>query len=124
MITTFEEIIGTKCVKAYIDDDSNFILHLIKDGKKFQFRLYHEQDCSESVTLDDVVGDLSDLIDTIILDASETSEGGMDADNDSYTWTFYHFATIKGYVDLKWFGVSNGYYSEDVDVEIIELPNN
>lgn len=82
------------------------------------FRLYHEDDCCESVTVEDVAGDVADLLGTPILHAVETSSSDhqteRDQDADSFTWTFYRLTTIKGTVVIRWLGISNGYYSEAV----------
>ena len=80
------------------------------DGTKYV--LLHHQDCCEYVRVEDVVGDISDLIGNLVLEA-EKQFGGQD----NGTWTFYKLGTIKGHVTLRWLGESNGYYSESVDFE-------
>jgi len=88
------------------------------DTERYVFT--HDQDCCENVDINDVVGDLSDLVGEPLLMAEEVS-GEIpvefnEAEYESVTWTFYKFATRRGYVDVRWLGESNGYYSESVDL--------
>jgi len=94
-----------------------------------------------NISIDDINGDLDDLVGSPILLAEEVSnkefeknfedrfkkvkgrylkvdEAGF-SEPESYTWTFYKLATIKGYVDVRWFGTSNGYYAEGVNFGIL-----
>lgn len=96
-----------------IDVGDSSISFSCPDGSRYE--MYHEQDCCEDVQLDDIAGDLADLIGSPILMAEKVSEEGGEG-WDSSTWTFYKFATAKGYVTLRWYGESNGYYSEDVSI--------
>jgi hypothetical protein len=86
-----------------------------------RFSFFHYQDCCESVSIEDIVGDLSDLEGEPLLMAEEVSGeapvGFDDEYHDVVQWTFYKFATRKGYVDVRWLGESNGYYSTSVDLE-------
>lgn len=106
-----------------IEVGHNEIIFTCEDGERYL--MYHAQDCCESVYIEDVVGDWQDLIGNPILMAEEvTSNKNPDGVHkewqDSFTWTFYKFATIKGYVDVRWYGESNGYYSESVDVKVMK----
>jgi len=108
------KLIGKTIIKIVgMEKDKDVIIFETSDGEKY--KMYHEQDCCESVTIDDVCGDVNDLIGSPILCAEERISDGEGEQDISATWTFYHFVTAKGYLDLKWFGESNGYYSESVD---------
>ena len=84
------------------------------------FVFFHQQDCCENVSIEDVCGELQDLVGEPLLLAEEvTGETPVDFNEREYesvTWTFYKFATRKGYVDVRWLGESNGYYSEGVSL--------
>jgi len=94
------------------------------DGMIYTFA--HSRDCCESVTIESITGDLSDLVGSPLTMAEESSQDGKEAGlafpneytPDSSTWTFYKFATIKGYVDVRFLGESNGYYSEGVGLSV------
>lgn len=110
----FSDMLGEVFTDIRVSDDE--IKFFTKDGKSY-YRMYHEQDCCEDVYVDDIVGNIKDLVGEPILVAEESSNSGTpDGSYDSVTWTFYKLATIKGSVDIKWFGTSNGYYSEGVDI--------
>jgi hypothetical protein len=88
------------------------------EGERWVFM--HFQSCCESVDIEDIVGDLEDLVGEPLLVAEEV-KGATPADFDdeyveSWTWTFYKFATRRGWVDVRWLGRSNGYYSERVNM--------
>lgn len=107
-----------------MEEESSEIIFTLDTGEKVV--MYHEQDCCEAVYVESVVGDITDLIGSPILRADEeTNEEcpGVDLTDlvdTCHIWTFYKLATRKGYVDLRWYGGSNGYYSVSVDFKIIK----
>jgi len=133
----FSTIEGKVFDKVYEDDDRIFF-----KNKDETFVMLHNQDCCEYVTVDDICGDLSDLVGATILVAEEASNDTKanpldpnqdiqkqefwetlskpipeDTYEDSATWTFYKLQSTKGHVTIRWYGSSNGYYSESVDFE-------
>lgn len=112
----FEEMLGRVFVSVTGSVGDEEMLFTDAGGRWVKF--FHSSDCCESVEINDIVGDLPDLVGSPILLAEEVSDApdpGKPSENaDSYTWSFYRFATVKGTVTVRWLGESNGYYSERV----------
>ena len=103
-----------------LEKDSEEVIITFDDGAYIQQR--HSQDCCEVVTVEQVDADPKRFIGAI---AHELVEKVVEKDDmhpsdlpdyvDSITATFYTLKTSKGYLDWRWYGESNGYYSETVD---------
>jgi hypothetical protein len=106
-------LLGKILVKIDKKKDEQIIFEEDNGNK---YIMYHRQDCCEGVNIESIDGDLQDLIGSPILLAEEVSSH-ENSYYESITWTFYKLATVKGYVTIRWFGSSNGYYSESVDFE-------
>lgn len=113
-MANFEDLKGKVLtdVKQVSDDQINFTCN---NGIKY--KMYHSQDCCETVTIEDINGTLSDLIGEEILLAEERSSQ-KETNFGSETWTFYTIRTKKVSIDIRWYGESNGYYSEEVDFAV------
>ena len=76
-------------------------------------------------SVDEVIGDFKNLMNLPIIMAKEevTHQNPPGAHprlpHESFTWTIYRLATIKGYVTIRWYGHSNGEYNERVIFEKI-----
>lgn len=143
-MTDVSALIGKVLAEVSVNTDQDSITFLCTDGTKYL--MHHHQDCCENVTIEDVCGDLDDLVGTPILVAECSTnkddifngqhgdtllkakflqgtklptKGESDYAPESETWTFYKFRTIKGSVDIRWYGSSNGYYSESVNFDLI-----
>lgn len=110
------ELVG-QTLATCTSDGSEIVMETI-EGRIY--KLYHNQDCCEHVYIESIDGDLSDLVGSPLVQADEISNDReldqmIDSD-ESFTWTFYRLATIKGSVTVRFYGSSNGYYSESAEL--------
>jgi hypothetical protein len=126
-LEVFTEMLNHTMVRVEGEAGANAFQLQSSDGTVFTF--YHQQDCCESVYIEDVIGDIKDLVGEPILLAEQVDVGGWYAENpcepepnheeygQAVDSTWYRFATIKGYVTVRWVGIST-YYSTAVELRI------
>lgn len=116
---SIKELVGQTLSRAEGKKGDWFVAFYAVNGRTFYLK--HLQDCCEEVFVEDVCGDMSDLVGSPIVMAEEVTNGDGCPDvpigehAGSYTWTLYKLATVKGSVTIRFYGTSNGFYSERVD---------
>ena len=106
---------------------------VVRDGDRIIFKndttmyvLERQRDCCAQAWLEDINGDLEDLQGVPIAEAYRSTNKddapppGRESQG-SHTWTFTRIRTIKGTVVIRFFGTSNGYYSESAELRQYEL---
>jgi hypothetical protein len=134
----FEDLKGKTLLSAVgLSVGSESVNFTTDTSEKYKMSYY--EDCCAQCTIEDICGDTHDILGSPILLAEESSSrepsdevalsrlkektekevagryyyGGPDSE----TWTFYRLSTIKGSITIRWYGFSNGYYSESVTFE-------
>lgn len=117
-VVKLKEFIGKTLKSVNVINDENDIKIIFEFDTGQKYKMYHEQFCCEDVYIEDITGNMQNLIDRELIMAEQVQEYGEN-EHGTFTWTFYKLATRLGYVTIRWYGESNGYYSEEVWVEEI-----
>jgi hypothetical protein len=93
-VTVINEMLGKVFVSAEKNDDGTELKFLEKNWFD-SFTFYHVDDCCESVWIEDIEGELSDLEDSPLLEA-EVVSNREETNSGSRTWTFSSSEQRKG----------------------------
>ena len=103
-----------------IDNENQNNQVLITTASGRQFLIHHSQDWCEYVRIEGIDGEFRHLVGKVIEQASEVVEDCSEG-YESATRTTHTFKADKNTVVVRWFGESNGFYSESVDITEITL---
>jgi hypothetical protein len=112
-----EELVGKKIVDLAENHEGD-LTFTMSDGSIYE--MGYVPDCCATCVVESGLDDLKAMIGQKLVAVTEDSSKETPADvkqeytPESQTWTFYTFRSNKATAQLRWFGSSNGYYSESV----------
>jgi hypothetical protein len=112
-----KELLGETLTAVTIAGDRGSILLQCLDH--CDYVMFHDQNCCEEVVVEDVCGDLDDIVGAEIMQVSEDVSRPESQEYESLTLTAYTLRTHKGTVTFRWRGASNGYYGEEVEIACV-----
>lgn len=117
----FSELAGYRIIgiSGAIADSERITIRLNKGGFERVVEMYHDQNCCESVYVESVVGSPEKMVGQEIVRAVEATNREaprLSKYDDSFTWTYYTLFGEDSSLTIRWYGTSNGYYSESVEL--------
>lgn len=88
--------------------ESSRITFICDTGEEYV--LYYDARCCEDVSIEDIAGEILDVIGYELLLAEMVKNHNQVGD----TWCFYKLSTIRGSITIRWFSEEN-YYSDEAD---------
>lgn len=118
--SSFRDLEGKTITKIEgLETGSYDVTFYCSDGSVY--RMYPDDDTflygnDIDIAIEDICGDVDCLIGNEIKKAEVRRSEKIDGNwHTPEVWTFYTLATVKGYVDIRWYGTHNGYYSAEVN---------
>ncbi|MDL2250486.1 hypothetical protein LJC51_07535 [Lachnospiraceae bacterium OttesenSCG-928-J05] len=119
MLEIYEELLASPVIKVECQAFDYELHFYLENGKHYKF--FHDPVSDESALITDITGNLDDLRGQLIIAELVDNYDEMDSYGDIFEWTFYKFATAKGYVTVRWEGHGTTWYSTSVElVEVID----
>lgn len=115
-MSEFQKLFQGRTIKN-VTQNNRELLFTFADGGIV--KMYHAQECCESVYCETDISEIENICDAEIVIAEERTNEG-ETDYGTITWSFYTLRTAFDTVVIRWVGESNGYYSEKVDFEIVK----
>lgn len=117
-------VLKDKRILSILDKRSDGYIKFETDNGSYIMQ--HRQDCCESVSINKIVGDFQSLVGKKIISANDIIGKDKPVEcedpeyyDESFTWSTFILKAKGVEVKIIWYGTSNGWYSEGVDIDQI-----
>ena len=99
---------------------SQSVMIRLSNGSYIEQDSGYDEYCDACIRIDQINGEVSKHIGATILKLDEKIVEDVASTNEPATAIFYTLQTSKGYLDWRWSGESDGWYSETVNCKLIK----